>query len=142
MEEQVCRLNPPALGIGIDLQLIQEISADNNLYIQRNFTKQEQQDCYSAANIQASFAGRWAAKEACIKAISNAADYQRIDQELWTKGDGASLIDIEIQRKSGHSPAVIFHGDVQSIVANANVKDIRLSITHSGDYAMAVALAL
>ncbi|RLN49670.1 hypothetical protein BBJ29_001201 [Phytophthora kernoviae] len=41
-------------------------------FIRRNFTEQEMTYCYSAPHPAASFAGRWAAKGAVIKAISSA----------------------------------------------------------------------
>ena len=60
-------------GIGIDVEPVATFKNASISFIERNFTKDEQAYCNSAAFPAASFAGRWAAKEAVIKAISSTA---------------------------------------------------------------------
>jgi len=82
-------------------------------------------------------AGRWAAKEAFIKAWSQAI-YGRpplIDP------DGVDFTEIEIRPDRWGRVAVELHGEVAQVV-RASVGEIRtsLSISHDGDYAMATCL--
>lgn len=82
-------------------------------------------------------AGRWAAKEAFIKAWSQAI-YGRpplIDP------DGVDFTEIEIRPDRWGRVAVELHGEVAQAVL-ASVGEIRpsLSISHDGDYAMATCL--
>jgi len=82
-------------------------------------------------------AGRWAAKEAFIKAWSQAI-YGRpplIDP------DGVDFTEIEIRPDRWGRVAVELYGEVEQAV-RASVGEIRtsLSISHDGDYAMATCL--
>ncbi|KAI8919392.1 fatty acid synthase [Powellomyces hirtus] len=123
-------------GVGIDVQLCAEIPADNAVFLERNFTKDEQTYCIKSSGPQASFAGRWAAKEAVIKAVSSAAT-----EVVWTKGAGAPLKEIEILRTEGKAPEVIFHGEAKAAVEKAGIKGVKVTISHSGSYAVAMAVA-
>ncbi|KAL9023235.1 MAG: hypothetical protein Q9180_008319, partial [Flavoplaca navasiana] len=61
----------------------------------RNFTTKEQAYCRKAADAQASFAGRWSAKEAVFKSLG-----------VESRGAGAALKDIEITNDSKGAPVV------------------------------------
>ncbi|KAG2873186.1 hypothetical protein PC117_g27866, partial [Phytophthora cactorum] len=82
------------MGMGVDVEPVATFENLNGRedFIRRNFTDQEMAYCYSAPHPAASFAGRWAAKEAVIKAISSSAP---TEPNLW-KGAGAPLREIEI----------------------------------------------
>ncbi|KAF0697564.1 hypothetical protein As57867_011707, partial [Aphanomyces stellatus] len=84
-----------------------------------------------------SFAGRWAAKEAVIKAICNANPAAKI-----TQGADAPLIDIEVGKATSGAPTVTLTGHALAAFQVSNLSSIKLSISHSGDYAVAQALAL
>ncbi|KAK6099024.1 fatty acid synthase alpha subunit Lsd1 [Batrachochytrium dendrobatidis] len=124
-------------GLGVDVQLISEMSITNDVFVARNFTPEEIAYCKASANPTASFAGRWAAKEAVIKAVSNAAG----NKVVWTKGAGAPLNEIEITRAEGQAPIVVLHGDAKKAVALAGVAGLKATISHSGSYAVAVVSA-
>ncbi|KAJ2737625.1 fatty acid synthase alpha subunit Lsd1, partial [Coemansia sp. BCRC 34301] len=80
-------------GVGVDIELIADINIENETFVERNFTVGEQEYCWSRANPHASFAGKWCAKEAVIKAVSSA----DLDQaNVWIRGSAAPLVDIEI----------------------------------------------
>ncbi|KAJ3195403.1 3-oxoacyl-[acyl-carrier-protein] synthase [Irineochytrium annulatum] len=128
---------PASKGVGVDVQLISEISVDNQTFIVRNFTAREVEYCRKASDSSASFAGRWAAKEAVIKAVSSASG----EGDLWARGAGAPLVDIEIVREPGAAPSVVFHGDAKAVAKRAGVADVKVTISHSGSYAVAVAIA-
>ncbi|KAJ3096841.1 3-oxoacyl-[acyl-carrier-protein] synthase [Phlyctochytrium planicorne] len=125
-------------GVGVDVQLVSEVSVDNESFILRNFTAAEVSYCRAQADPRASFAGRWAAKEAVIKAVSSSAP----DAEpLWARGSAAPLVDIEIVREEGKAPKVVFHGDAGKVAKKAGVKEVKVTISHSGSYAVAVAVS-
>lgn len=130
-------------GVGIDVQLVSEIPLDNNVFLERNFTPSEIKYCKENSSPQTSFAGKWAAKEAVIKAISNSVvDNKTKDERVtWTKGSGAPLKDIEILREEGESPRVVLHGDAKKVFDKVNVSKCKVTISHSGAYAVAVAIA-
>ena len=75
MRETAEGLRSPAdRGLGCDVEAVSTFKGHDatSEFIRRNFTAPEVVYCMQAADTAASFAGRWAAKEAVIKAISNA----------------------------------------------------------------------
>jgi len=80
---------------GVDIEDIKAINIDNDTFIQRNFTSDEITYCRKAANPQASFAGKWSAKEAVFKSL-----------KVQGKGAGAPLKDIEISNDDTGAPIV------------------------------------
>ncbi|MBU0631867.1 holo-ACP synthase [bacterium] len=68
-------------------------------------------------------AGFWAAKEACSKALGTGI------------GSECSFFDISLSKTQKGAPRITLSDKVQK---NFNIKDISLSITHDGDYAIAV----
>ena len=81
--------------VGVDVESVNSINMDNDTFIHRNFTVREQQYCRHAGNAQASFAGRWSAKEAVFKSLGVAG-----------KGAGAALKEIEITNDATGAPVV------------------------------------
>ncbi|KAI0243885.1 fatty acid synthase alpha subunit Lsd1, partial [Massospora cicadina] len=125
-------------GVGVDVELVSAINVENDTFIERNFTPTEIGYCRSRPDPQASFAGRWAAKEAVIKSVSSFA----LDRApVWTQGAGAPLIDIEIVTGLSEAPKVVFHNAAAKAAQQAEVKEVKVSISHSGHYAVAMAIA-
>ncbi|RPB10026.1 3-oxoacyl-synthase [Morchella conica CCBAS932] len=116
--------------IGVDVELISSINIDNENFVERNFTVAEQEYCRKAPSAQASFAGRWSAKEAVFKALGVA-----------SKGAGAPLKDIEILSDDKGAPVVQLHGDAKAAAVKAGVKAVQVSISHSDAQAIAIAVA-
>ena len=82
--------------VGVDVESVESINVDNETFIERNFTPAEQKYCREASKgAQASFAGRWSAKEAVFKALG-----------VPGKGAGAALKDIEIISDEKGAPIV------------------------------------
>ncbi|PVU98003.1 hypothetical protein BB559_001847, partial [Furculomyces boomerangus] len=123
-------------GVGIDFELVSEISYENDTFISRNFTDREVKYCLSRPDPQASFTGKWCAKEAVIKAVSS---FSLETPRVWDQGEAAPLIDIEVVMAESGAPTVILHGAAKEASEKAGVKDIKVSISHSGGYAGAVA---
>ncbi|KAJ3214628.1 3-oxoacyl-[acyl-carrier-protein] synthase [Dinochytrium kinnereticum] len=128
-------------GVGVDVQLVSEVAVDNEVFVSRNFTEAEAVYCRGQPDSRSSFAGRWAAKEAVIKAVSSAAASDPDALPVWTKGTGAPLADIEVIREEGKAPIVLFHGEAAEVVKKAGVREVKVTISHSGSYAVAVAIA-
>jgi fatty acid synthase subunit alpha len=81
--------------VGVDVEEVQAINIENETFIERNFTTQEIEYCHKAASPQASFAGKWSAKEAVFKSLGVAG-----------KGGGAPLKEIEIINDEKGAPLV------------------------------------
>ncbi|KZZ94194.1 fatty acid synthase subunit alpha [Moelleriella libera RCEF 2490] len=117
-------------NVGVDVEDISAVKIENETFLERNFTAAEIDYCKSAPSPESSFAGRWSAKEAVFKSLGVA-----------SKGAGAAMKDIEIIKNDKGAPTVKLHGDAAAAAAKAGVKDIALSISHSDDQAIAVAVA-
>ena len=122
------------LGIGTDiiecLRIAQMIERHGELFINRVYTDKEIQYCRERKAATQHFAGRWAAKEAVMKALGTG----------WTKG--INWRDIEIRNGPGGKPAVAFCGGACDFVEKSGVHEMLVSISHCRSHAMAYALAL
>ncbi|CZR63980.1 probable fatty acid synthase, alpha subunit [Phialocephala subalpina] len=116
--------------VGVDVEDISAINIENDTFLERNFTEKEQAYCYKAPHPQASFAGKWSAKEAVFKSLGVAG-----------KGAGAPLKEIEITNNEKGAPVVTLHGDAAEAAKKAGVKEISISISHSDSQAIAIAVA-
>jgi fatty acid synthase subunit alpha len=88
LSQQANQLKSPNTRVGIDVEDISAVNADNDTFLERNFTPAEVKYCLaktSGRSPQQAFAGRWSAKEAVFKALGVA-----------SKGAGAAMKDIEI----------------------------------------------
>lgn len=94
-------------------------------YLDRVYTRGEQ--AAYATGGAASLAARFAAKEAVLKLIGTA--------------DGVDLRSVEITTYDGR-PAVHLTGLAEELAARAGIGDIDISLSHTGDLAMAVAVGL
>jgi holo-[acyl-carrier protein] synthase len=75
-------------------------------------------------------AGRFAAKEAVLKALGTG----------WSQG--ISRLEIEIQRLPSGEPSVMLHGECKEIAEELGITKWLLSISHTSSYAAASAIAL
>jgi len=128
-------------GIGVDCEQENNINISDEGFLERNFTENEIIYCKSIVSpcgINSKFAGRWAAKEAVLKAISNSTPNAR---NLW-KGSAASLKDIEIIPSPSGAPTVVLSSHAKQVANALGIHDIKVTITHCGDYALAQAVAI
>ncbi|KAI5294511.1 3-oxoacyl-[acyl-carrier-protein] synthase, partial [Ascosphaera acerosa] len=116
--------------VGVDIENVDAINIDNETFINRNFTVAEQEYCRSAPSPQASFTGRWSAKEAVFKSLGVA-----------SRGAGAPLKDIEIVNDAHGAPVVTLHDDAAAAAEKVGVKSINVSISHGDSQAIAIAIA-
>ena len=70
---------------GVDVEALDAIDISNETFVQRNFTPAEVKYCRAQPNPQASFVGRWSAKEAVFKSL-----------QVPSRGAGAPMAEIEV----------------------------------------------
>ena len=81
--------------VGVDVESIEAINIENENFVERNFTTKEQEYCRKAPSPQATFAGKWSAKEAVFKSLG-----------VSGKGAGAGLKEIEVLNDGNGAPVV------------------------------------
>lgn len=116
------------LAIGTDIVRIarwEKHAGPGGSFLRRSLTGAEIEDCGGRS---ASLAGRWAAKEAVLKALGI--------------GIGeVPLTDIEVLRTSSGRPAVTLSGQAAERAAAQGLTQWQVSISHDGDYAVAFVVA-
>ena len=117
------------LGIGNDiieiLRIKTVIERYKERFLHRTFTLNEQAYCLSRKDPSIHFAGRFAAKEAIVKALGIG----------FTQG--ISCLDIEIFRDEQGKPIVALSSQLNEYF---NFPTIQISISHCRSYATAVAI--
>lgn len=117
-------------GIGTDLIELDRVARLYSAYgarlLQRLFTKEEQSYIAAWLDPVPRIAGRFAAKEAVMKALGTG----------WS--DGVRWRDIEIARRPSGQPEVVLYGRSREIFEALGAGRAHCTITHSRDYAMAV----
>ena len=117
------------LGIGTDIVEIERVrkSVERIFFKQKVFTPAEQNYCESRGKQSAaSYAARFAAKEAVFKALGTG---------IFTK-----LTEVEILNNSQGKPEIFLHGKAELYAKKIGVEKIFLTLSHSKDFAIAVAL--
>jgi len=97
-------------------------------FLQKLFTDEEQAYFARWADPVPRVAGRFAAKEAVMKALGTG----------WS--NGVRWRDIEVARLPSGAPEVRLHGRCREIFESLGASRIHCTITHSRDYAMAVVI--
>jgi len=117
------------VGSGIDVTEIGRIERSVERYgarfLDRVYTVAEQAYCLRKRKAAESFAARFAAKEAAAKALGTGISY------------GVSWLEIEVVREPSGRPTLRFHGRAAQIAAGLGVARAALSLTHTGQVAMA-----
>ena len=121
--------------LGTDIVYIPRIQASverfGDRFLQRVYTRAEQLDCEwgSPTRTINKLAGRWAAKEAVVKALG-------------TGWRGVGYTDIEIRTQLTGAPIVHLHGRALVLVGSWHEVEWQLSLSHDKDYAIATALLI
>jgi holo-[acyl-carrier protein] synthase len=117
------------VGLGLDIAEIDRIEAaiarHGHPFLDRLFTPAEISYCESHRNKAERYAARFAAKEATMKALGTG----------WSRG--VRWRDIEVAREPSGKPTIRLEGAARQIADRLGVKNISLSITHSGNLAVA-----
>jgi holo-[acyl-carrier protein] synthase len=122
------------LGIGTDitecLRIAQMIERHGELFVDRVYTQEEIRYCRMRKQSTQHFTGRWAAKEAVLKAIGTG----------WRRG--ISWRDIEVQNEPGGKPNVLLSGGAKEAAEQLGVEEVLVSISHCRSHATAYAVAV
>ncbi len=117
------------VGMGIDIAEVKRIAAviesQKERFLQRVYTPAEVAYCEQFRNRYERFAGRFAAKEAAMKALGTG----------WRRG--VRWVDLEVVRELSGRPTLSLKGEARKIADALGVKDIAISITHTSEQAIA-----
>lgn len=120
-------------GLGIDLVLVAElqenIDEQGDRFLERVFTKQETDYSKLGADPYQRLAGRYAAKEAVMKAFGTG----------WTDDVEWRSIEVVSDAASGR-PSLLFHGKTAIYCEAVGVRKTLLSISHTPTHAIAIVL--
>ncbi len=121
------------LGVGTDivevLRIARMIERHGELFICRVYTEHEIEYCASRKAATQHYAGRWAAKEAVLKALGTG----------WVRG--ISWRDVEVRNSAAGVPQVRLYGGARDVLERSGIERIHVSISHCRAYATAYALA-
>src|SRR5213595_2855743 len=122
------------LGIGTDvvevLRIAQMIERHGELFIQRVYTPFEIDYCNARKQSTQHFAGRWAAKEAVLKALGTG----------WVRG--ISWRDVEVRTETSGKPTIVLRGGARQAAEAQGISDVLISISHCRTFATAYATAV
>src|SRR3954465_6704105 len=109
------------LGIGTDIiecpRIGKMIEQHGELFLRRVYTEREVRYCQSRKHAIEHFAGRWAAKEAILKALGTG----------WRRG--ISWTDIEVRAAESGQPQVMVCGAAKEAAVERGVGDILVSLS-------------
>jgi holo-[acyl-carrier protein] synthase len=120
------------LGVGIDIIEVERIASSyekfGERFVNRILRPAEIEYCLSHKITGPFLAVRFAAKEAISKAFGT--------------GIGAQLSwqDMEVGRKESGEPFVILHDNGEKLLASRGGRIVRISLSHTKEYAAAVAI--
>ncbi|TWT95867.1 Holo-[acyl-carrier-protein] synthase [Botrimarina colliarenosi] len=121
------------LGIGADiievLRIAKMIERHGELFIGRVYTEHEIDYCASRKAATQHYAGRWAAKEAVLKALGTG----------WVRG--ISWRDVEVRNSAAGVPQVRLYGGARDVLERSGIERIHLTISHCRSHATAYAVA-
>jgi len=101
------------------------IAAQAERFLRRVYTLDEVAYCEQFKNKFERYAGRFAVKEAAMKALGTG----------WSRG--VRWVDIEVVRQRGGRPTLALRGEAKQIADSLGVKNIAVSITHTAEQAIA-----
>jgi holo-[acyl-carrier protein] synthase len=117
------------VGMGIDVAEVDRIrtvvEAQAERFLKRVYTPAEVAYCEQFKNKYERYAGRFAVKEAAMKALGTG----------WSRG--VRWVDVEVVRQRGGRPTLELKGEAKNIADRMGVKHIAVSITHTSAQAFA-----
>lgn len=122
------------IGIGTDivetLRIAQMIERHGELFLTRVYTPYEISYCAARKAATQHYAGRWAAKEAVLKAIGTG----------WARG--ITWTDVEVRNEVGGAPRIVLSGGALEACQRQGIREVQISISHCRTHATAFAVAL
>lgn len=126
------------VGLGVDLVTVssfaQLLEVKDSAFKRETFTERELQYAEEEALGSPSqhLAARFAAKEAALKALDQAASLENIQPPP------LALTDLEVVRDHRSRPSLALHGDADELASSVGADRVLLTLTHDGDAAVAV----
>ncbi|MGE3820494.1 MAG: holo-ACP synthase [Isosphaeraceae bacterium] len=122
------------LGIGTEIvecpRIGRMIEQHGEVFLRRVYTDREIRFCQSRKHAIEHFAGRWAAKEAILKAIGTP----------WSRE--ITLTDLEVRQVVGGEPRVHVRGSAKDVALRRGIGDLLVTVSHCRTYATAYAIAV
>jgi holo-[acyl-carrier protein] synthase len=117
------------VGLGADITEVDRIQGaierQGERILRRIYTAAEIAYCERFKNKYERYAGRFAVKEAAMKALGTG----------WSRG--VRWVDIEVVREKGGKPVLALAGEAKKIAERMGVKNIAITITHTEKQALA-----
>ncbi len=117
------------VGLGVDIAEVARVKAaierHGETFLRRLYTPAEREYCERFKNKYERYAGRFAAKEAAMKALGTG----------WSRG--VRWVDVEVVREKGGRPTLRLAGEAANVAGRMGVKNIAVSITHTAEQAFA-----
>ena len=117
------------IGTGVDIAEVERIQGaierHGEVFLRRIYTAREREYCEQFKNKYERYAGRFAAKEAAMKALGTG----------WNHG--VRWRDCEVVRMPGGRPTMTFHGRAGEFAARLGAKNVALSLSHTAEQAIA-----
>ncbi|MCP4462848.1 MAG: holo-[acyl-carrier-protein] synthase [Planctomycetaceae bacterium] len=122
------------IGIGTDIievaRIGEMIEKHDELFLRRVYTPLEIEYCGGRKSALQHYAGRWAAKEAALKALGTG----------WSRG--IKWTDMEVSNLMGGKPELRIHGVASDIAEEMGIQEMQISISHCQSYAVAYVIAI
>jgi holo-[acyl-carrier protein] synthase len=119
------------VGLGVDLvdvERVARILQRRSTFVRRVFTPKEIEYCERQANPAESFAARWAAREACRKALGG------IRNMRWH--------DVRVDRAPSGAPRLVLEGTSRARADSLGVSEVMVALTHERRMAAAFCVAV
>jgi holo-[acyl-carrier protein] synthase len=101
------------VGLGVDIAEVERVKAaierHGETFLRRVYTDRERQYCERFKNKFERYAGRFAAKEATMKALGTG----------WSRG--VRWVDVEVVRQSGGRPTIALYGEAAKVAGGIGV---------------------
>ncbi|MGH7412287.1 MAG: holo-ACP synthase [Candidatus Methylomirabilis sp.] len=121
------------IGIGIDMVRLRRFEAamarHGERFLNRLFTPAERERFRTHPFAERHLAARFAAKEAAFKALGTG----------W--GQGVAWREVEIVGGGRRPAALVFSGRAREAAARRGIRQMQVSLSHDGDYALALVIA-
>ena len=122
------------LGIGTDIiecpRIGKMIEQHGELFVRRVYTEREIRYCQARKHAIEHFAGRWAAKEAILKAMGTG------------RSLGIAWTHVEVRNGQDGRPHVMICGAARDVARERGIGEVLVSISHCRTYATAYAIAV
>lgn len=119
------------VGIGVDLvdvDRVKEILARRKTFVERVFTAPEIAYCERQASPGECYAARWAAREACRKALGG------IRAMRWH--------DVRVERAPSGAPSIVLEGSSRTRADALGVSEVLVALSHERHMAAAFCMAV